>query len=116
MDFKDYYAVLGVAPDADEQTIKQTYRKLARQYHPDVNPGDKAAEERFKEINEAYEALSDPEKRQKYDQLRQQYQQWQQRGGREGFDWGGWQAQPGQGVYTRTVTPEDLGDLFGGAS
>src|SRR5918911_5032589 len=67
MDFKDYYAALEVAPDADDQAIKQAYRKLARQYHPDVNPGDKAAEERFKEINAAYEVLKDPDKRKKYD-------------------------------------------------
>jgi len=116
MDFKDYYAILGVSPDADEQIIKQAYRKLARQYHPDVNPGDKQAEEHFKEINEAYEALSDPEKRQKYETLRQQYQQWQQRGGRGDFNWNQWQTPPGERGYTRTVSPEDLEDLFGGDS
>lgn len=116
MDFKDYYAILGVPPDADEQTIKKAYRKLARQYHPDVNPGDKNAENRFKEINEAYEALSNPERRKKYDQLREQYQRWQQYGGRGEFDWGQWQAAPGQTVYTYTVSPEDLEDLFGGDS
>jgi curved DNA-binding protein len=115
MEFKDYYAALGVSPDADDQVIKQAYRKLARQYHPDVNPGDQAAEERFKEVNEAYQALSDPERRRKYDELRQNYQQWQQRGGRGGFNWDQWQAAPGQGVYTRSVSPEDLEDLFGGA-
>jgi curved DNA-binding protein len=116
MDFKDYYAVLGVPPDADEQAIKKAYRKLARQYHPDVNPGDKKAEERFKEINEAYEALSDPERRRKYDHLRDQYQRWQQHGGGE-FDWGPWQTAPGQTVYTyTTVSPEDLEDLFGSES
>lgn len=114
MDFKDYYAILGVAPDADEQTIKQTYRKLARQYHPDVNPGDKQAEERFKEIGEAYQALSDAERRAKYDAMRQQYQQWQQRGAAGNFNWGQWEAEPGQHVYTRTMSPEDLQDLFGG--
>lgn len=114
--FKDYYAALGVSPDADEQTIKQAYRKLARQYHPDVNPGDANAEARFKEINEAYQALSDPERRRKYDTLRRQYQQWQQQGGRETFNWGQWQATPGERVYTRTVNPEDLQDLFGDAS
>jgi curved DNA-binding protein len=117
MDFKDYYAILGVAPDADEKTIKSTYRKLARQHHPDVNPGDKQAEERFKEIGEAYQALGDPERRRKYDELRAQYQSWQQQGGRAGggFDWGQWQAAPGQHTYTREVSPEDLEDLFGGA-
>lgn len=115
VNYKDYYAILGLSPDADEKTIRQTYRSLARQYHPDVNPGDAQAEERFKEINEAYQVLGDAEKRQKYDQLRQQYQQWQQRGGdASGFDWGGWQAAPG-GAYTSTqsVSPEDLQDLFG---
>jgi curved DNA-binding protein len=115
-EFKDYYAVLGVAPDADEQAIKQAYRKLARQYHPDVNPGDKQAEERFKEINEAYQALSDPERRRKYDDLRRQYQHWQQRGGTGPFNWDQWQVRPGERVYTRTVSPEDLEDLFGGAA
>lgn len=112
--FKDYYAALGISPDADEKSIKQSYRKLARQYHPDVNPGNKSAEEKFKEINEAYQVLGDPEKRSKYDALRQQYQQWQQRGGDSGFNWGQWQAAPtGERGYTRTVSPEDLQDLFG---
>ncbi|NJP05272.1 MAG: J domain-containing protein [Chloroflexaceae bacterium] len=115
-EFQDYYAVLGIEPDASDQTIKQTYRKLARQYHPDVNPGDKQAEEQFKAINEAYQALGDPEKRRKYDQLRQQYQQWQQRGKADQFNWDQWQAAPGERVYTRTVSPEDLEDLFGDAS
>ena len=67
--FKDYYDVLGTSKTATEDDIRKTYRTLARKYHPDVNPGDKAAEERFKEINEAYEVLSDPEKRKRYDQL-----------------------------------------------
>ncbi len=119
MEFKDYYAVLGVAPDSDEKTIKQAYRKLARQHHPDVKPGDKEAEERFKEINEAHQALSDPERRKKYDALRKQYQQWSERGGRGDFDWGQWQTAPGgpgQGSYSYDVSPEDLEDLFGGGS
>src|SRR5262245_34198602 len=113
MDFKDYYAVLGVAPDADDQAIKRASRKLARQYHPDVNPGDKQAEERFKEINEAYQALSDPERHHKYDELREQYQRWQQRGGRGDFNWGQRQAAPGEQAYIYNVSPEDLDDLFG---
>jgi DnaJ-class molecular chaperone len=71
---KDYYSILGVARNASEREIKQAYRRLARQYHPDVNPGDKSAEARFKEINEAYEVLSDKEKRQKYDQFGDQWQ------------------------------------------
>lgn len=69
MDFKDYYSVLGVARDASQEDIKQAFRKLARQYHPDVAKDKKAAEEKFKEINEANEVLSDPEKRKKYDEL-----------------------------------------------
>jgi curved DNA-binding protein len=112
--FKDYYAALDLEPNASDQEIKQAYRKLARKYHPDVNPGDQAAEERFKEVNEAYQALSDPQKRRKYDDLRQHYEQ-----GGSGFNWGGWQTHPGAGggpgaqYYSQTVSPEDLQDLFG---
>src|SRR5574342_445259 len=69
MDFKDYYATLGVQQTATEKESKEAYRKLARKFHPDVNPGDKSAEAKFKEINEAYEVLGDPEKRKKYDEL-----------------------------------------------
>src|SRR5436190_11790638 len=69
MEFKDYYATLGVPKTASDKEIKQAFRKLARKHHPDVNPTDKAAEAKFKEINEANEVLGDPEKRSKYDQL-----------------------------------------------
>src|ERR1700692_3349053 len=69
MEFKDYYSTLGVTKSSTEKEIKQAYRKLARKHHPDVNPGDNAAEARFKEINEAYEVLGDAEKRKKYDEL-----------------------------------------------
>jgi len=74
MAVKDYYKILGVDRKASERELKQAYRKLARQYHPDVNPGDKSAEERFKQINEAYEVLSDKENRQKYDKYGEQWQ------------------------------------------
>ena len=107
MDYKDYYQLLGVSRTASQDEIKKAYRKLARQYHPDNNPGDKKAEAKFKEINEANEVLSDPGKRQKYDQLGSQWQQYQRTGGDpRGFDWSQWQTNLGQGV--------DLNDLFGG--
>lgn len=120
MDYKDYYKLLGVAQDATDKDIKRAYRKLARQYHPDLNPGNKQAEEKFKNINEAYEVLSDPGKRTKYDQLGSDWQRWQQMGGNpNNFDWGQWTSgaggggAPGGGRYT---TVEDLGDLFGGGA
>jgi curved DNA-binding protein len=83
-DFKDYYAILGVSKTASQEEIKQAFRKLARKYHPDVNPDNKQAEARFKEINEAYEVVSDPDKRKKYDQFGQY---WRQAG--QGFPSGG---------------------------
>src|ERR1700736_1323655 len=75
MDYKDYYKVLGISKSASGDDIKKAFRKLARKYHPDVNPGDKKAEEKFKEINEAYEVLSDPDKRRKYDMLGPNWQE-----------------------------------------
>jgi DnaJ-class molecular chaperone len=95
-DYKDYYAVLGVPKTADEKEIKAAYRKLARKYHPDVNPGDNAAEERFKDISEANEILSDAAKRHKYDQYGEQWKAFSQHKGHPGgfpggvrFDVGG---------------------------
>jgi len=81
---KDYYAVLGVSRNADEKEIKSAYRRLARKYHPDVNPNDKAAEAKFKEVSEAYEVLSDPEKRKLYDQYGEHWERASQFGGQPG--------------------------------
>jgi curved DNA-binding protein len=117
MDFKDYYGILSVPPTAVKKAIQQAYRQLARKVHPDVNPGNKEAEEKFKTINEAYPVLSDAEQRKKYDALRAQYLRWQQTGGRpEDFDWQNWSAQADNGVRVHYATPEDLEDLFGSAS
>jgi curved DNA-binding protein len=122
MDFKDYYSTLGVAKTATEKEIKQAYRKLARKHHPDVNPGDKAAETRFKEMNEAYEVLGDPAKRKKYDELGANWRAYEQAGAGGpggGFDpsqFGGWNVNvggTGGGGY-RTVTPEEMNEMFGG--
>ncbi len=113
MEYKDYYKVLGVDKNADENEIKKTYRRLARQYHPDVNPGNKQAEARFKEINEAYEVLGDPDKRQKYDRLGSNWQAYQRSGqDPSGFDWSQWTTGGPGGAYTR-VDYGDLNELFG---
>ena len=114
MEYKDYYKILDVDRNASEQEIKRAYRKLARQLHPDVNPGDKRAEERFKEINEAYEVLNDAEKRDKYDRLGANWKQWQRMGRDPGqYDWSQWfSGGPGG---TRVEWSGDLGDLFSGA-
>jgi curved DNA-binding protein len=112
VEYKDYYKVLGVERNADEKAIKRAYRKLAVQFHPDKNPGDSRAEERFKEINEAYEVLGDPAKRAKYDQLGASYEAWQRTGGRPGgFDWSQWVGNMPGGMH---VEVGDLDDLFGG--
>lgn len=109
MDYKDYYKVLGVPRNASADEIRKVYRKLAMQYHPDRNPGDRQAEERFKEINEAYQVLSDEQKRARYDQLGSAYSNWQQRGGSPNdFNWGQWSGSSG----TR-VDMGNLNDLFG---
>lgn len=110
-DFKDYYQILGVSKSADTDDIKRAFRKLARKYHPDVNPGDKVAEAKFKEINEANEILSDPEKRRKYDQFGRYWQQ----GGRTGAtpgDFGGFDFS-NYGSFNELLN-ELLGGLGGG--
>jgi len=117
MEYKDYYAVLGIDRKATADEIKKTYRKLAMKYHPDRNPGNTEAEDKFKEINEAYEVLSDPEKRSRYDQLGESYSNWQRGGGSGNFNWGDWYTQaprqarqPQGGVH---VEYGDFEDLFG---
>src|SRR5436853_4553402 len=92
--FRDYYETLGVSKTAKDDEIKSAFRKLARKYHPDVAKDKKAAEEKFKQINEAYEVLSDPEKRKKYDQLGAN---WNQPGGFQPPP--NWGQQPGGGYY-----------------
>src|SRR5512146_728235 len=121
MDFKDYYATLGVTKTSTEKEIKGAFRKLARKFHPDVNPGDKAAESKFKEINEAYEVLGDPEKRKKYDELGanwRMYEQAQQAGGYPGGapgyqEWTVNVGGPGGGF--RTIDEEEMRRIFGDA-
>ena len=122
MEFKDYYATLGVAKGSTDKEIKQAFRKLARKHHPDVNPGDKQAEVRFKEINEAYEVLGDPAKRKKYDELGanwRMYEQAEAQGGQNPFA-GRWNVNTGGGSAPgggfRTMTPEEMQDLFGDAN
>ena len=122
MEFIDYYGVLGVGRDADERAIKKAYRKLARQYHPDVNPDDPAAEQRFKEVGEAYAVLSDAERRARYDKYGRQYgKDWEQaeayeearrragsRSAGAGGPFGGGQ----QYTYTSSGGEGDFSDLF----
>jgi len=110
MDFKDYYSTLGVAKTATEKEIKQTYRKLARKHHPDVNPGNKAAETRFKEITEAYEVLGDSAKRKKYDELGANWRMYEQAGAGAHAPFGGG---PDRGF--RTMTEDEMRETFGDA-
>jgi curved DNA-binding protein len=115
MEYKDYYKILGVDKKASAKEIKKSYRKLARKYHPDVNPGDASAEDKFKDINEAYEVLSDEEKREKYDRFGSEWQRFEQAGGRaQDFNWSQWAAQPG-GTRTRTMSQEEFEQMFGGS-
>ena len=109
MEYKDYYKILGVSKSADEKEIKRAYRQLAREFHPDKNPNNKAAEEKFKDINEAYEVLGNADNRKKYDQLGANYHRYQQMGGNPAdFDFSQWF---GGGAGQQGGV--NLGDLFG---
>ncbi|MBA7473641.1 MAG: DnaJ domain-containing protein [Dehalococcoidia bacterium] len=113
---KDYYNILGLNRNATDKEIKQAYRRLARKHHPDVNPGDKSTESRFKDITTAYEVLSDPEKRKKYDRFGENWQYAEQFAGQQGAPYGF----PGKGTHFEFVDLSDFGDmgnlsdLFGG--
>jgi curved DNA-binding protein len=107
MDYRDYYQVLGVGKSATEKEIRSAFRRLAQQFHPDKNPGDKRAEDKFKEINEAYEVLGDPQKRAKYDRLGASYAQWERAGQPgAGFDFSQWAGASGR-------NGPDLNEVFG---
>jgi curved DNA-binding protein len=113
MDLKDYYTLLGVDPGADPQTIRQAYRKLAREYHPDVNPGKQDAEEGFKAISEAYRVLSDQEQRKQYDSC----QGWPpDHAAGPAFDWRRWSAQPEACTHFPYPATRDLEQSAGAES
>jgi len=120
MEYKDYYKILGVERNASSDDIKKAYRKLAMQYHPDRNPGNKQAEERFKEINEAYQVLSDAQKRSRYDQLGESYSQWQRDGAPGNFNWDRWTTQPGmqevnfEDIFGEGMFSDFFRSIFGG--
>ena len=123
VDYKDYYKILGLKKEATEKEIKTAYRSLAKKYHPDVNPNDKSAEEKFKEVGEAYEVLSDTKKREQYDQYGDQWKAVSQGGGpgagggAAGFDFGGSSGFNGSSGFGGVGGMDDfLSSLFGGAA
>jgi curved DNA-binding protein len=114
MEYKDYYKILGVDKNATKDEIKRAYRKLARQYHPDINPNNKKATAQFADINEANDVLSDDEKRRKYDMLGADWERYQstgQQGPQQGFDWSKYGTGEGTGSYE--FHTDDLNDMFG---
>ena len=109
MEYRDYYKILGVKKSASDAEIKSAYRKLANKYHPDKNPGDATAENKFKEISEAYEVLKDPDKRSKYDRLGMNWNRFQQSGGRSSdFNWADYASSGRGGGFS------NFGDAFSG--
>ena len=115
MEFQDYYATLGIARDATADQVKRAFRRLARKHHPDLNAGDRAAEERFKAINEAYEVLGDADTRRKYDELGANWKLYEQAqaAGRDPFAGAGPAAGGGRGTRVRTMSEDDVRRLFG---
>ncbi len=121
MKYQNYYKILGVPESASEQEIKKAFRKGARKFHPDVNPDDPEAEENFKKLNEAYQVLSNPDKRKRYDQFGSQWKQHNQAGGEpDDFNWSQWASSPPSdqrsGSKTRQVSPEEFEQIFGQGS
>jgi curved DNA-binding protein len=115
MDYKDYYKILGVERKASTDEIRSAYRKLAMKYHPDKNPGDKKAEDKFKEINEAYQVLSDEQKRAHYDRLGSAYSNFRTGGGRPGdFQWDEWFQQQQAAGQRSGQRGGNVDDMFGG--
>jgi curved DNA-binding protein len=114
MDFKDYYKILNVDKNSSQDEIKKAYRKLAQKYHPDKNKGDKTAENKFKDISEAYQVLGDAEKRKKYDTLGSSWNNYSQSGGRpDDFNWQDWFSSQSTGSRKKRESYKTAGDAFG---
>src|SRR6478672_13882521 len=110
---KDYYATLGISKTASPDEIQKAYRKLARKYHPDMNPDDATAKKKFQEVQSAFEVLSDPDKRKRYDQFGSDFES---AGAGAGARPGGWRYTTSSGPQTYPFDVNDLNDLFGGGA